>query len=273
MWAAIALVAAATEAGAHAAPDERIVALTLAIQRHPTDGLLWIERADEYIEDGDPVAALHDLDRAATLAPHRAEVPLERGAALLLLGAATEAERQLTIAIARDSRSEPAHLLRARARLALDRPRDAAADLERSIQLSDRPSPDQFLQWSRALANPEIGRIDEALAALDRGLAALGESAPLVEEAVRLECARGAWDDALERIDRHPAAWGSKAALHARRGDVLRAARREIEAQAEYSAALAELEAGPRGRAASAASLETRLHVALRQGRPAAVAP
>jgi len=265
---------ACAEAGAHIAPHARVEALTLELQRQPGDWRLWIERAQAYREDGDPDAALHDLDRAEALAPGRPEVPLERGAALLALGLGTAAEDELTLAIERDPKSAEAHGLRARSRFALGRPREAAADFQRAVELSERPSPDQFLEWSRALAAGGAGRIDEALLVLERGLATLGESVVLVEEGVRLECGRGAYEAALARIERHPKAWGSSAARRARRADVLRAAGREMEAQAEYSAALAELESGPGGRAARPASLETRLHLALKgQGSPVTGAP
>jgi hypothetical protein len=153
--------------------------------------------------------------------------------------------------------------------MALDRPASAAADFERGLRLSLQPSPDDYLEWSRALAATGPGRAGDALAVLERGIEALGPCVALVEEAVTLECARGAWDAALVRVDGHAAAWGSSASRRARRGDVLLAAGREIEAQAEYSAALAELEAAPRRRAATAASLENRIRNRLRQGSPA----
>ena len=261
------------EAGAHTAPHARVDALTLDLARRPDDWRVWIERAQAYLEDGHPTAALSDLDRAEALAPRRPEVPLERGAALLALGLATPADDELTTAIERAPSDAEAHGLRARARIALGRPREAAADFQRAVELSERPSPDQFLEWSRALAAAGAGRIDEALRVLDRGLATLGESFALVEEGVRLECAHGAYQAALERIERHPTAWGSSAARRARSGDVLRAAGREIEAQAEYSAALAELEAAPHRYAARASSLENRIHFALRQGPPVAAGP
>ena len=262
----LAIVAAPASAGAHTEAQVRIAELTLALADHPGDPSLWVERASEYLEIGDPAAALRDLDRASALAAYRADVPLARGATLLALGRAAEAEQQLTLAIIRDPASPVAYALRARAQQALGRPLEAAAGFGRSVELSPLATPDQFLEWSRALAAPKAGRIEDALAVLDRGLAAIGESMALVEEAVRLECARGAWDEALARIERHPAAWGSSAAGRARRGDVLRAAGRELEAQAEYSAALSEIEA--RGRPGSVTPLETRLHAALRQGPP-----
>jgi tetratricopeptide (TPR) repeat protein len=264
-------MAAAAAAAAHPEPGERIEALSFALERHPDDPQLLIERAGEYLNDGDPAAALRDLDRAEALAPYRPEVPLQRGAALLRLDRPREAERQLGLAIERAPSSEEARVLRGRALMRLDRPREAARDFERGIELSPRPTPDQFLEWARALAAPRVGRADEALRALDRGLIAVGESPALIEEAVRIECARGAHAAALERIERHPAAWGSSPARRARRGDVLRSAGRELEAQAEYSAALAELEVGSRRRGTSA--LETRLHEALRQGTPGTGAP
>jgi tetratricopeptide (TPR) repeat protein len=266
-----ALATVAPTASAHPEPGEQIEALTFALERHPQDPQLWSERAGEYLNDGDPASALRDLDRAAALAPWRPELPLLRGRALLLLDRPADAERQLGLAMERDPASEEAHILRGRARVRLGRPRDAASDFERGIQLSARPTPDQFLEWARALASPRVARPEEALRALDRGLVAVGESPALVEEAVRIECARGAYEAALDRIERHPAAWGSSPARRARRGDVLRAAGRELEAQAEYSAALAELEAGSHRRGAS--PLETRLHAALRQGSPVTGAP
>ena len=84
------------EAGAHMAPHARVDALTLDLARRPDDWRLWIERAQAYLEDGHPTAALSDLDRAEALAPRRPEVPLERGAALLALGLATPADDELT---------------------------------------------------------------------------------------------------------------------------------------------------------------------------------
>lgn len=267
----IAIAFPAAPAFAHMAPHARIEALTQSLQRRPGDWRLWIDRAEANREDGHPDAALRDLERAEALAPRRPEVPLERGAALLALGLASAAEDELTVAIARDPSSGDAYGLRARARLALGRPREAAADFQRAVERSERPSPDQFLEWSRALVAAD--RSDGALAVLDRGLATIGESVALVEEGVRLELAHRAYPEALARVERHPRAWGSRAAWRARRADVLRAAGREMEAQAEYSAALAELEAAPSGRAIRPTSLETRLHLALRQGTPVLAEP
>jgi len=257
----LALALAAAGAAAHPGPHERIAALSLALEHRPGEAALWIERAGEYLADGDATSALRDLDRARSLAPGRADAPMVRGATLLALGRAAEAEQQLTIAVLRAPASEEARRLRARARMALGRPRAAAEDFGRAVELSPAPSPDDFLEWSRALESAGAER--SARAVLERGLARLGECAALAAEAVRLDCSLGAYDDALARIDRHAGAWGSDAASHARRGDVLRAAGREIEAQAEYSAALAALEAGPR-RPRGAAAMATRLRAALR---------
>ena len=224
------LVLAAAPAGAHPGPHEQIAALTLALDRHPADATLWIERASVYLADGDPAAALRDLERAQSLAPARADLVRVRGAALLAQGRAAE----------------------------------AAADFARAVDLSPGPSPDDYLEWSRALATAGPPGRAAAIAALDRGLATIGTSASLVEEAVALECAGGDFDAALARIERHPAAWGSLPLRLARRGDVLWAAGRALEAEAEYSAALAALESEPRRRPATAASLEARLRAALR---------
>ena len=105
------------EAGAHMAPHARVDALTLDLARRPDDWRLWIERAQAYLEDGHPTAALSDLDRAEALAPRRPEVPLERGAALLALGLAAPADDELTTAIERAPSDAEAHGLRARARI------------------------------------------------------------------------------------------------------------------------------------------------------------
>ena len=260
----LALALAAAPAGAHPGPHEQIAALTLALDRRPGDATLWIERARVYLADGDPAAALRDLERAQSLAPARADLVRMRGAALLAQGRAAEAEATLTLAIGREPASAEGHRLRGRARLALGRAPEAAADFERAVDLSPGPSPDDYLEWSRALATTGPSGRTAAIAALDRGLTAIGTSASLVEEAVALECAGGDFDAALARIERHPAAWGSRPARLARRGDVLLVAGRAIEAEAEYSAALGALESEPRRRPATAASLEARLRAALR---------
>ena len=254
-------LALAAGAAAHPGPHERIAALSLALERRPGDAALWVERAGEYLADGDAAAALRDLDRARSLAPGLADALLVRGATLLALGRAAEAEEQLTLAILRAPASDEARRMRARARLALGRPREAAADFGRAVELSPAPTPDDFLDWSRALESAGAER--SARAGLERGLVTLGECAALAAEAVRLDCSLGDYDGALARIDQHAGAWGSDAARRARRGDVLRVAGREIEAQAEYSAALAALEAGPRRPRGTAASMETRLRAAL----------
>jgi tetratricopeptide (TPR) repeat protein len=261
------LAGAPAAAGAHPGPHERIAALTLVLERNPGDAGAWVELAAEHLADGRPDEALRDLDRAESLAPDLADVPRVRGEALLALGRAAEAEASLARALERAPGSADAYRLRARARLALGRPQDAAADFARCVDLSPAPSPDDFLEWSRALAAAGPKQSGPALAALDRGLATLGPSTALVEEAVALECARGAWDQALARIDRHAAAWGPAAARRARRGDVLSAAGRGLEAQAEWSVALAEIEAAPRRRTTPGA-LETRLRAALRGSAP-----
>ncbi len=260
------ILAASCPAFAHPGTHTRIEALSDSLARMPGGVMWWVERAEQYLESGDLAAALRDLDRAQALAPDMPEIACLRAAILLSTGDAAGAERHLTRAIENDPLGAEGYLLRARARMALGRPLEAAGDLEKSVERSERPTPDQFLAWSRALA--AAGRTSDALAALDRGLAILGPGVALAEESVELECARGAWDQALARIDRHAAAWGSAAAARARRGDVLRTAGREIEAEAEYTMALAELETLSRARAGAPASLESRLRAALRQGTP-----
>jgi tetratricopeptide (TPR) repeat protein len=266
----VVLLAASCPVFAHPGPHVRIEALTDSLAREPGGVKWWVERAEQYLEYGDHAAALRDLDYAEALAPGLAEISQVRGAILLTLGDAAGAEKQLTRAIEHDPSGADAYLLRGRARMALGRPLAAAPDFEHSVQFSARPTPDHFLAWSRALAAPGVDRPIDALAVLNRGMALLGSSFALAEESVKLECARGAWDEALGCIERHAAAWGSGAATRARRGDVLRAAGREIEAEVEYTTALAELEALARTRAAAPASLESRLRAALRQAMPGA---
>lgn len=262
------VLVASCPAYAHPGPHVRIEALSDSLARVPGGVMWWVERAEQYLEYGNHVAALRDLDCAEVLAPGLAEIVHLRGAILFSLGDAAGAERHLNRAIELDPSAGDGYLLRGQARMALGRPLAAAGDFERSIARSERPTPDQFLAWSRALAAAGVDWTDDALAALDRGITILGPSVALVEESVGLECARGAWDQALERIERHATAWGAAAAVRARRGDVLRAAGRELEAEAEYTMALAEIETLARARSGAPASLESRLRAALRQGTP-----
>ncbi|MGH7785614.1 MAG: tetratricopeptide repeat protein, partial [Candidatus Binatia bacterium] len=94
-----------------------------------------------------------------------------------------------------------------------------------------------------------LGRRDEAVAALDQGMARIGRIAALQLAAVDLEVDLGRYDGALSRLDQLLAPRPNPAWI-ARRGDILALTGRHEAARAEYARALALLAPRPGGRSA-----------------------
>ena len=92
------------------------------------------------------------------------------------------------------------------------------------------------------------GADDGAIAALDAGIARLGEASALIEEAAAIEESLQRWDAALARVARLAASAPNPARWLARRGDLAEKAGRAADAAESRRAALAALDALPPAR-------------------------
>jgi tetratricopeptide (TPR) repeat protein len=257
------LLAHAAAAGAHPDLEGPLAALTARIQEASGDATLYLERGDLYRAHEDLDAALADYERAAEHGADPLVVHFAEGDLLLEAGWPRAAEIHLDRVLAVRPDHERALLARARARVRLGRPTEAAADFTRAIALMRAPKPDHYVERARALV--AAGEDDEALRGLDEGIERLGQLAVLNEEAIDIELAHGRWERALERLghllDRAP----GRPAWLAQRGRILERAARHEEARAAFAAALAALESrqAHRRRPPATAALEREVRAAL----------
>jgi len=234
---------AAPEVHAHGAASERIRELTTAIARTPTDVTAIIERADLYRETGDWNHALADYEHALALDSARIDVHLGRARVLIEKGAWSEALRAIDAFVREEPGDARAWRLLSLSLSGLGRVPEAVDALTLAIDLSDPPSPDDYVRRAQLQASLGRSQIDAAVAGLDEGLDRLGAAVALQHLAIDLERQRGSYDDALTRLDRMQRQYVRAETLLVLRGDILTDAGRPTEASAAYREALLAIEA------------------------------
>jgi tetratricopeptide (TPR) repeat protein len=228
-------MAAPLAAQAHGVVRDQIDRVTHQIEHAPRDARLHFKRAGLHHARGEHAAAARDLDTAKALAPTWAEVDLARGRLMLDAKRPADAQRALSRYLAREPGSAAAHLERARAARALGRIDAAVSDFD--IALAAQPDPDAHIERAQMLleARPQTAaRVLEALRGLEIGLARLGPLVTLELAALDAELALKHHDAALLRLDRLMQTASRKETWLLRRGDVLHAAGRELEAHAAW---------------------------------------
>ena len=251
----------ATSSG-HADHGERIARSSERLAGRPLDVCLLLERADLYRRVGRRSEAQADLASAASLAPGEPAVAALRARLALDAGDAGSALGVLDSLLSRRPHDGEARALRAEALEAGGRNGEAADELERALPDLARRTPEHYLFLARLLSASDPTQSDRAERALARGIEALGPAPALIERAVELELSRGRATAALVWHDRLAPFAGSNPAWMARRGDLLEAAGRRMEALAAFTRALEAIEALPPRRRAAPATAE--LEVAIR---------
>jgi tetratricopeptide (TPR) repeat protein len=272
---AVAVVAALLCAGAaitqaHGSHSEREHDATELIARTPSDPVNYLERAEVYREVGRLDDAEADLARAATLAPGHPAVVLLGARLDLDRGAAAAADHALDALLARHPRNGEARALRADALAAEGLTREAARQLDLALADLPRPTPEHYLQlaaWQAGGRPPDLSR---AAKTLERAIDQLGPAPALIERRVALAVTLGRADDAVAWHDRLQPFMGSEPAWLARRGELLDASRRSMEALAAYTSALEAIEALPSRRRAALAGtgLEAEIRARLKHTSP-----
>jgi hypothetical protein len=240
---------------AHGSLDHELEALTNRVGPAPTEVRDVLRRGELHRLMGNWQAARDDYDRAAHIDPGLIEVDVCRAALMLDTHDAKAAEAVLDRALVRSPDHRRALELRARVRADLGRPLEAAADLDRVIAIGADVTPDLYRERARLLASAGPSHVARALTGLDEARARLGPIPSLELLAVDLEVGHGGYDAALARLEHLAGAIATRDLLE-RRGDVLAAAGRSIDARASFAAALAEIEASPKTRRGSRAVVE-----------------
>jgi tetratricopeptide (TPR) repeat protein len=232
------------------------------LARRPDDPETHLHLGEVYETAHEWDAALDAYAHALDHGADRDLVGLARGRVLLQAGRPREALVELDAVVARRPDAFAARFERGRARERLARHAQAADDFARAIAGMPEPRPENVLARRDALL--ALGRVRDAIRALDQGMARIGHVPSLELPALDLDVRLRRWPEALRRLDRLLAQTPGNADWIARRGEVLAAAGRRAEARAEFARALALLEVRPAGRSGTRIqALADRLRAAL----------
>lgn len=231
-------------ASAHDGSHERIDRLTREIAANPSDIRLLMDRATAYRDDDAFDEALHDYALALQLAPNDTSVVLERAETLFDANRVYECLEETQRILRENPNQIDARILQARARFALGASTAAARDFDAAILVADRLSPDLVLQCVEA--HVASGNYRQALAVLKTAAERLGALSIFTDRSIALELEVGDFESALSRLDQMLSDSARKERLLARRGEILEAAGRFVEAQQSYQRALDALNALPK---------------------------
>lgn len=241
---------------AHGTFHARIERATAEIEASPEDAALYVARSVVYRNHDDWALALADLDRAAALDPTLAVVDFQRGRVRLAAGEFALAEAALGRFLEREPDHVAARVARARARVELRHPLEAAADYTVAIDRERAPNPDHYTERARALLAAGDEYAEQALTGLEEGLARLGPFVPMMALCADIEVALGRIDAALARLDRVAEQTPRRESWWLRKGEILEAAGRREEASRAYASVLAEVEKLPAHRRGVPATAE-----------------
>ena len=220
----------------HGSFHERLEALAAALREKPNDPGLLYRLAAEYHEHGDWETALRQLAHLDAIAPGVVFTDLLRGRALAAGGRYSEAKLKLDAYLAAQPGHAVALTVRARVLSELGELRQAADDCAAAVAATPRPEPDAYYELAAFLL--AAGRGEDAVRALDEGIARLGALPALIERAIALELTLGRGDAAVARCDAQIAAAVPpiRPPLMAMRARVLARAGRTTEARAAWQA-------------------------------------
>lgn len=246
----------APQVHAHADEHERLAALTAQIAMTPQEPLLYLQRAELHRVHQDWAAALADYTQVVQLAPDWLQVAYYRGRMWLEAGRPDLARTDFDQFLAGQPHYAAALLGRSRALARLGEAPAAAADFAQALEYLTAPTPDLYLEYARFLVDQGAEHIDAGLRVIDAGIARLGALVTLIQFAMEVETERDQYGAALARFQELPPALQARPPWLKRRGDLLRAAGRESEAQTVYATALMTLHALPAPRRTVKAMVE-----------------
>ncbi|HET9886207.1 MAG TPA: hypothetical protein VFR10_01750 [bacterium] len=241
---ALIVLAAPPRTFAHAPDGQQIERLNAEIRVHPHDVDLLLRRAGVLKETGHSEDAARDYQLVLELDPHCVEAHLGQAGLLLDGGNVAAAQQALEHCPKGDAVLEAE---RWKIQSAIFRAQhsyvEAATALDHSIQINPTPRPEDYIQ--RADLAMDAGLPDEAMAALDRGIAELNGAVALRWRAIDLAIETQLTESALVQLDHLEKVMPGSALVCARRGDVFAACGRSLEAGAAWTDALARIESTP----------------------------
>lgn len=222
---------------AHAGLDALDATSRDEVTKHPDDPQAHLARARVLQMQGEWDAALEEIEVAANHGGDPDMLGQSRGFIYLEAGFPRMAKVEFDRVLARRPDVYPLVFARGRAWLAIGNAEAAARDFGEAIAKGPGPTPEQVIVHRDALLG--IGKKEDALRALDAGMARVGHVVQLELPAIDLELELGRPDRALERIDALAKTGPPNPLWIARRGEILDKAGRGAEARVEYEKALA----------------------------------
>lgn len=237
------LVLAGSPSFGHEGTDAQIAEVSRRIAGEPENARLYLQRGELYRIHGDRAHALEDYSSAEKLDRDLSAVDLGRARIYFEDQRYWEAKRFLDRLVRNEPENAEGAILRARSLAKLGSIAAAVREWERAHRLTQNPTPEFYLEWSRV-----VGDDGRAIAVLDAGIARLGPVVTLELAAVDLELRRQNHDAALQRIALLAKQSPRKESWLARRGEILLAASRKAEACRAFDEAMRSLEALPDSR-------------------------
>ena len=223
---------------AHEGLHDRIERVNLEIEQHPTEARLFVERAELHRQSASWAPALEDLARASGLTNADTELELVRGRLMFDMRWYESARKALERFLQRNPNHVVAHEANSRVFEALGEFQMAAESWTQAIRLSRVALPEMYVARANCVSKTGADRTSEALAGLEEGFRKLGRITSLHLCALDIELAAGQHDAALARIEELLVVATRKDLWLAKRGDVLSAAGRAVEARRAYEDSL-----------------------------------
>jgi predicted Zn-dependent protease len=239
----LALVAAGN-AGAHGDEHIAIDRITMQIAAQPGNIDLYLRRAELQRQHHAFEAADTDYARALAIDPTHVEARWMRARSRLEGGQPEPALAALNDLLASNGSHVAALVTRARTHAKLEHYAESAADYAEAIRLLPDPQPDYVMEWVRA---QQLAGIDRAARkkSIDQVIARFGHVPVLEEAALSLEIDMGDWDAALARLERRAASAPRREYWTFRRAQLLKTARRDVEAAASFEQCIRDIDALP----------------------------
>lgn len=233
---ALLMVLAPTIAGAHPGIHEHEEMVKSELAESPTDPDRHVSLGRVQGEKREWDAALASYATARRLGADDARISLLEGGTYLEAGWPRMAKVRFDTILETNPDDGAARLGRARTWMKLEHPEEAAEDYRVAISTLPSIQPGYVLEYKDALVAAD--RSADAVAALDTGIARLGQVPSLQLAAIDTEVEAERYDDALRRVDLLLTTSPGHPQWSARRAEILELAGRNEEARLAYVDAL-----------------------------------
>jgi tetratricopeptide (TPR) repeat protein len=225
-------------ATAHSALDPEIQEITEKLSKDPDNVDLLVRRGQVYRSNGKYIESLLDLERAWLLNRENRTVVLQRALTLSALGRDKEAETALDYFLQEESDPKRVFALAERASIHARNGQAelAISDFTSAIQL--QPTIELYLV--RGKLQESLGKIEDAAAGYQDGLAKLGDAILLKKNLIRVRMDQNQYSEALALVDEEIAGSSAKTSWHLQRAKILDHMGRPDAASLAYEQALAE---------------------------------